>query len=79
MTDNSFKRQQIISIVAIASTITDCSIFLQLGLNKRLSKIHLATSADTDPHAKAQAFVNNVLKGAKPGFIVLMHDGSGDV
>lgn len=37
------------------------------------------TSADTDPHAKPQAFVNNVLKGAKPGFIVLMHDGGGDV
>ncbi|MEH2150187.1 polysaccharide deacetylase family protein [Nostoc sp.] len=36
------------------------------------------TSADTDPHAKPQAFVNNVLKGAKPGFIVLMHDGGGD-
>ncbi|BAZ51140.1 polysaccharide deacetylase [Nostoc sp. NIES-4103] len=37
------------------------------------------TSADTDPRAKAQAFVNNVLKGAKPGAIVLMHDGGGDV
>ena len=36
------------------------------------------TSADTDPHAKPQAFVNNVLKGAKPGSIVLMHDGGGD-
>ncbi|MBD2448002.1 polysaccharide deacetylase family protein [Nostoc sp. FACHB-152] len=36
------------------------------------------TSADTDPHAKPQAFVNNVLKGAKPGAIVLMHDGGGD-
>ncbi|MEH1970191.1 polysaccharide deacetylase family protein [Nostoc sp.] len=36
------------------------------------------TSADTDPHAKPQAFVNNVLKGAKPGFIVLMHDGGGN-
>ncbi|MEH2041175.1 polysaccharide deacetylase family protein [Nostoc sp.] len=36
------------------------------------------TSADTDPHAKPQAFVNNVLKGAKLGFIVLMHDGGGD-
>ena len=33
------------------------------------------TSADTDPRAKPQAFVNNVLKGAKPGAIVLMHDG----
>ncbi len=36
------------------------------------------TSADTDPHAKPQAFVNNVLKGAKPGAIVLMHDGGGN-
>ncbi|MBD2663577.1 polysaccharide deacetylase [Richelia sinica FACHB-800] len=36
------------------------------------------TSADTDPRAKPQAFVNNVLKGAKPGAIVLMHDGGGD-
>jgi len=36
------------------------------------------TSADTDPHAKLQAFVNNVLKGAKPGSIVLMHDGGGN-
>lgn len=36
------------------------------------------TSADTDPHALPQAFVNNVLKGAKPGAIVLMHDGGGD-
>jgi len=35
-------------------------------------------SADTDPRAKYQAFVNNVLKGAKPGGIVLMHDGGGD-
>lgn len=36
------------------------------------------TSADTDPRAKPQAFANNVLKGAKPGAIVLMHDGGGD-
>jgi peptidoglycan/xylan/chitin deacetylase (PgdA/CDA1 family) len=36
------------------------------------------TSADTDPHAQPSAFVNNVLKGAKPGAIVLMHDGGGD-
>ncbi len=36
------------------------------------------TSADTDPHAQPQAFVDNVLKGAKPGAIVLMHDGGGD-
>lgn len=36
------------------------------------------TSADTDPRARPQAFVDNVLKGAKPGAIVLMHDGGGD-
>lgn len=36
------------------------------------------TSADTDPRAKYQAFVKNVLKGAKPGAIVLMHDGGGN-
>ncbi|MGB8687356.1 MAG: polysaccharide deacetylase family protein [Microcoleus sp.] len=36
------------------------------------------TSADTDPRAQPQAFVDNVLKGAKPGAIVLMHDGGGD-
>lgn len=36
------------------------------------------TSADTDPRAKPQVFVKNVLKGAKPGYIVLMHDGGGD-
>ncbi|WP_373537329.1 polysaccharide deacetylase family protein [Microcoleus sp.] len=36
------------------------------------------TSADTDPRAQPSAFVNNVLKGAKPGAIVLMHDGGGD-
>lgn len=36
------------------------------------------TSADTDPRAQPQAFVENVLKGAKPGAIVLMHDGGGD-
>lgn len=36
------------------------------------------TSADTDPRAKPQAFVRNVLKGAKPGAIVLMHDGGGN-
>jgi peptidoglycan/xylan/chitin deacetylase (PgdA/CDA1 family) len=36
------------------------------------------TSADTDPRAKPQAFVKNVLKGAHPGAIVLMHDGGGD-
>jgi peptidoglycan/xylan/chitin deacetylase (PgdA/CDA1 family) len=36
------------------------------------------TSTDTDPRAQPSAFVNNVLKGAKPGAIVLMHDGGGD-
>jgi peptidoglycan-N-acetylglucosamine deacetylase len=36
------------------------------------------TSADTDPHAQPSAFVENVLKNAKPGAIVLMHDGGGD-
>ena len=42
MTDNSLKRQQIISFVAIAATITACSISPRLGLNKPLSKIHTA-------------------------------------
>jgi peptidoglycan-N-acetylglucosamine deacetylase len=36
------------------------------------------TSADTDPKAKYQVFVKNVLRDAKPGSIVLMHDGGGD-
>jgi peptidoglycan-N-acetylglucosamine deacetylase len=36
------------------------------------------TSADTDPRAKYQVFVKNVLRDAKPGGIVLMHDGGGD-
>ncbi|MBD2346033.1 polysaccharide deacetylase family protein [Anabaena subtropica] len=36
------------------------------------------TSADTDPRAKYQVFVKNVVKSAKPGDIVLMHDGGGD-
>ncbi|BCL35919.1 polysaccharide deacetylase family protein [Nostoc sp. MS1] len=36
------------------------------------------TSADTDPHAKYEVFIKNVVKGAKPGYIVLMHDGGGD-
>lgn len=36
------------------------------------------TSADTDPRAQPSAFVENVLKNAKPGAIVLMHDGGGD-
>jgi hypothetical protein len=44
VTDNFSKRQQIISFVAIASTITACSIAPsispQLGLNQPISKIH---------------------------------------
>jgi peptidoglycan/xylan/chitin deacetylase (PgdA/CDA1 family) len=36
------------------------------------------TSADTDPRAKYQVFVKNVLRDAKSGGIVLMHDGGGD-
>lgn len=36
------------------------------------------TSADTDPRAKYQVFVKNVLRDAKPGGIVLLHDGGGD-
>ncbi len=36
------------------------------------------TSADTDPRAKPEVFVKNVVKGAKSGYIVLMHDGGGD-
>ncbi len=36
------------------------------------------TSADTDSRAQPEAFVENVLKNAKPGAIVLMHDGGGD-
>ncbi|AFZ04081.1 polysaccharide deacetylase family protein [Calothrix sp. PCC 6303] len=36
------------------------------------------TSADTDPKAKYQVFVKNVIRDAKPGGIVLMHDGGGD-
>jgi peptidoglycan/xylan/chitin deacetylase (PgdA/CDA1 family) len=36
------------------------------------------TSADTDPRAKPEAFTRNVVTGAKPGAIVLMHDGGGD-
>ncbi len=36
------------------------------------------TSADTDPKAKYEVFVKNVLRDAKPGSIVLMHDGGGD-
>jgi peptidoglycan/xylan/chitin deacetylase (PgdA/CDA1 family) len=37
-----------------------------------------ATSADTDPRAKYQVFVKNILRDAKPGAIVLMHDGGGN-
>ncbi|TAF09660.1 MAG: polysaccharide deacetylase family protein [Nostocales cyanobacterium] len=36
------------------------------------------TSADTDPRAKYQVFVKNILRDAKPGAIVLMHDGGGN-
>jgi peptidoglycan-N-acetylglucosamine deacetylase len=36
------------------------------------------TSADTDPQAKYQVFVKNVLRDTKPGAIVLMHDGGGN-
>ena len=36
------------------------------------------TSADTDPRAKYQVFVKNVIRDAKPGSIVLMHDGGGN-
>ncbi|MBD2138823.1 polysaccharide deacetylase family protein [Anabaena sp. FACHB-1237] len=36
------------------------------------------TSADTDRRAKYQVFVKNVLRDAKPGAIVLMHDGGGN-
>ncbi|HEY9602086.1 MAG TPA: polysaccharide deacetylase family protein [Allocoleopsis sp.] len=36
------------------------------------------TAADTDWKAQPSAFVKNVLRGAKPGSIVLMHDGGGD-
>jgi peptidoglycan/xylan/chitin deacetylase (PgdA/CDA1 family) len=36
------------------------------------------TSADTDPHAKYQVFIKNVIRDAKPGAIVLMHDGGGN-
>jgi peptidoglycan-N-acetylglucosamine deacetylase len=36
------------------------------------------TVADTDPRATPLVFVNNVLNGARPGSIILMHDGGGD-
>ena len=36
------------------------------------------TSADTDPRAKYQVFVKNVIRDANPGAIVLMHDGGGN-
>jgi len=36
------------------------------------------SSADTDWKAAPEAFTNNVLKGVKPGAIVLMHDGGGN-
>ncbi|QFS47377.1 Peptidoglycan/xylan/chitin deacetylase [Nostoc sphaeroides CCNUC1] len=46
VTNNSLKQQQIISFVAIASTITACSITPQLSLNKPLSKINIAQVPD---------------------------------
>ncbi|MHC5822109.1 MAG: polysaccharide deacetylase family protein, partial [Nostoc sp.] len=50
MTENYLKRQKIISVVAIASCITACSIAPgtspQLGLNQPLSKIHTAQVPD---------------------------------
>lgn len=58
--------------------------FLNNGLAKYARQKNYAvvmwslTSADTDPRAKPEAFVRNVLRGAKPGAIVLMHDGGGD-
>ncbi|MBD2725260.1 hypothetical protein H6G96_02720 [Nostoc sp. FACHB-892] len=61
MTDNFLKRQQIIIFVAIAFTITACSISPQLELNKSLSKIH---SAQVQAHpAKGQ--INAQLPPAK--------------
>ena len=33
---------------------------------------------DTNPRATPEAFVQNVLKGTRPGAIVLLHDGGGD-
>lgn len=36
------------------------------------------SSADTDPKAPWTAFAANVLNGARPGTIVLMHDGGGN-
>ncbi|MBF6595451.1 MAG: polysaccharide deacetylase family protein [Thermaceae bacterium] len=36
------------------------------------------SSADTDPKAPWTAFAANVLNGARPGAIVLMHDGGGN-
>ncbi|MEH1973671.1 MAG: polysaccharide deacetylase family protein [Nostoc sp.] len=139
MTDNYLKRQQIISIVAIASSITACSIAPgtspQSGLNQPVSKIRtaqvqdpakgqinaqlppsakvenptftvpakfqgktvykvqpsnnekvIALSIDDGPWPKTTLEMLDILKqndvkamkGAKPGFIVLMHDGGGN-
>ncbi|WP_157816554.1 hypothetical protein [Nostoc flagelliforme] len=55
MTENSLKRQQIISFVAIASTITACSITPQLRLNKPLSKIHIGQVQAHRPKSQINA------------------------
>ncbi len=58
--------------------------FLKNGLAKYAKQRHDAvimwsiSAADTDPHAQIPSLINNVVKGAKPGGIVLMHDGGGD-
>ena len=58
--------------------------FLKNGLAKYAKQRHDAvimwsiSAADTDPHAQVPSLINNVVKGAKPGGIVLMHDGGGD-
>ncbi|WP_354666119.1 hypothetical protein [Nostoc sp. GT001] len=58
MTDNYLKRQQIISIVAIASSITACSIppgiSPQSGLNQPVSKIHTALQDPAKGQINAQ-------------------------
>ena len=72
------------------TTVVKTSLFRPLGgiLNNRFADVAKSqkyavvmwsqTSADTDPHAKYQVFVKNVLRDAKPGGIVLMHDCGGD-
>jgi peptidoglycan-N-acetylglucosamine deacetylase len=58
--------------------------FLKNGLAKYAKQRHDAvimwsnSAADTDRHAQVPSLINNVVKGAKPGGIVLMHDGGGD-